>query len=466
MSGSSGRGLWLGAGLPTEAEMVSWIETVVNQGVRRPGYPADVWTERWLVETLESFGLEVRLERVTALGWTPGEARLEVWPAAEPEVRTRFDGFPVPYTQSSDGVSAPLRLVTGDVRGAIAVSALELMTLPQADLLPHATAAIDLAGTLAADRQLLPFGLEILEVVEPALAGGAVGFVGALGNYAWDTDSYYVPYDARPRALPGLWLRPSRAQCLLDLLAVHEALEATLVATGVTTNVTTHNVVATLPGPGESWVVVGSHHDAPWASAVEDGTGIALVLAQAKYWASVPVEQRPHNMCFVLTAGHMAGGIGTQTFVEDHPDLLAATVLELHLEHAAARAVPDGAGGLVATGEPEVRWWFTTPARSLEAAVTKALQEERLDRSIVLRPTVFTPDAPPTDGAAIYRAGVPITHCLAAPSYLFDAGDTMAMVHRPSLEPLSRASVRILGATAGWRPETLRAEAAAAQPGE
>ena len=46
--------------------------------------------------------------------------------------------------------------------------------------------------------------------------------------------------------------------------------------------ITSYNIVGELPGADERAVIIGSHHDGPWASAVEDGSGIALVLAQAR----------------------------------------------------------------------------------------------------------------------------------------------------------------------------------------
>ena len=70
----------------------------------------------------------------------------------------------------------------------------------------------------------------------------------------------------------------------------------------------TRNVVGELAGVDDEWVVIGTHHDAPWASAVEDGTGLAMLLAQAAAWAAkpespaapslgVPCDCRSHVRC-------------------------------------------------------------------------------------------------------------------------------------------------------------------------
>jgi len=202
-------------------------------------------------------------------------------------------------------------------------------------------------------------------------------------------------------------------------------------------------------------VIVASHHDGPWASAVEDAVGVALVLAQAQRWASVPAAGRPHNMCFLLTSGHMAHAAGTRAFITDHPEIVERTVVQLHLEHAARECRVDG-DVLVPTDDPEPRWWFTSRIDALEDAVLDALRQQDLGRSHILPPDVFG-DMPSTDGAFFHPAGVPLVHFLTAPMYLFDSCDTIDKVHEASLEPLSRAVASILDRSRTWSAAGMRA---------
>ena len=102
-------------------------------------------------------------------------------------------------------------------------------------------------------------------------------------------------------------------------------------------SITSFNIVGELPGADDEAVIVGSHHDGPWASAVEDASGIALVLAQAAYWSRVPPAERPHRLMFLLNGGHMSGGAGQAAFVRSHRAELDHVVLEVHLEHAATK---------------------------------------------------------------------------------------------------------------------------------
>ncbi|MEV0354189.1 M28 family peptidase [Nonomuraea sp. NPDC050680] len=426
--------------VPSAAEMLGWIETVVSRGIRRPGYPADAWTERWLAERLTEFGLEVSLEPVEVPRWQPGIGVLRL------DDGTELAGFPLPHTLPTDGLRARIVPLADAEPGDIAVDELAFTELPQSYVSTLATSSYDPEGVFDTLIQTLPFGPRMMEVVEPALAAGAAGFIGALTGLPWETRDYYVPYDAIERPIPALWLSASDARRLLDRLPC----TGELVAQSVTDTVTTHNVVATLPGDSPHTVIVGSHHDGPWASAVEDASGIALVLAAARHWSRVPVSARPHNLTFLLTSGHMAHAAGTRAFIERHRPALADVVLQLHLEHAALRCEAVD-GELVPTADPEVRWWFTSRIPRLEKLVAETLAKEGLRRSFVLPPDVFSP-MPPTDGAFFHPEGVPLVHFLSAPMYLFDSADTLDKIDVAGLEPLARAAVRIVAGTAGWSP--------------
>jgi hypothetical protein len=433
---------------PGEAQIHAWIAEVFAQGVRRPGYPADRWAETWLAERLRELGCaNVRGEPVELVRWEPKRASLAV---SGEEIAC----FPLPHAAPSAPRELPLvpfdPAVPERVRGAAALVDVPLLRLPHAFLAAQASFTYDPDGSFAGAAQVLPFGACFQAAMEPALAAGAAAFVGVLSGYPGDSKDYYVPYDGLARPIPGLWIRGSDG-ARLRALAARGAPSARIEVDAERRGVVDHNVVAELPGADDDAVVIGSHHDGPWASAVEDASGIALVLAQAAYWSRLPRAERPHRLMFLMNAGHMHGGAGTRAFLEAHRAELARIVLELHLEHAAAEldemALP--------TGRPEARWWFTSRLPRLEAAVREAIEAERLERSFVLPPTVFGPH-PTTDGGFFHLEGVPLVNLLAAPFYLFDAMDTLDKIHRPSLVPITRAAIRIVESTAGVSAEAMR----------
>ncbi len=443
--------------LPLEARIFGWIEEVFAQGVRRPGYPADRWAEEWIARELSSLGLEnVRREPVELPYWEPRRAMLAVAAGGGPW--REIEGFALPHSTPEARVEAPLvafdAAAPERARDAIALRDVGLMRIPHPAMAGLATWAFDPADTFAGATHVLPFGREFMTVMDPATAAGAAGFVGVLADYPGDSKDYYVPYDGIARPIPGVWVRGSDGAALRALVD-GDAVRARLEVESVRHSITSYNVVAELAGADDDVVVIGSHHDGPWASAVEDGSGIALVLAQAAYWSKVPRASRPHRLVFLLNAGHMAGGAGTKAFIAAHREMLARVVLEVHLEHAANEVVAGADGTLVTTGLPEARWWFTTRLAPLERAVHEAIEAEGLDRSLVLKPDVFGPH-PTTDGGFFHLEGVPLVNYLTAPFYLFDAMDTLDKIHRPSLVPVTRATVRLIESTAGVSAAAMR----------
>jgi hypothetical protein len=457
--------------LPSVDEMLRWVNDVVDRGVRRPGYPADQWTEQFIYETFEFLGLaSVRFEPVESAFWKDSHAECRI--GRHPDA-VALDCFPVPLSEHIHLEAALARWDPTDpsaVRGKIAVYDLQFAALPvEFPVLPRRAApgsasaspealvqagwAFDPDGTFAAGGHRLPFATELQGTMDPAIAAGAVGYIGVLRGYPSGGCEYYVPYDGEFRPIPGVYVSEESGDQLVALMAdgASSALINVVAERGRTIS---HNVVGELPGADEEWVVIGTHHDAPWASAVEDGTGIALLLAQATAWAARPTSERPHRMVFAAMAAHMSHGAGTRAFIERHRSRMAHIVLEVHLEHAALEGPEAGRADDAAQVTP--RWWFTTERPALEQVVWDAIVEHHLDRSLVLTPDALAP-FPTTDGGFFHLEGVPLVNYLAAPWYLFDPADTMDKVDHASLEKISRAAFDIVASTAGVTAEQMRA---------
>jgi hypothetical protein len=448
--------------IPSEQQIFAWIEQIFAQGVRRPGFPADEWAERFCLDRFGELGLERgRLEPVELPYWDTREARLEVLPANGPSFEVTC--FALPHTAAAEGLELPLveydRADPSRVKGAASLYDVPLLNTPHAFFRALATSTYDPDGGFATSSHLVPFGREIQQVMEPSVEAGASAFIGTLTDYPGDSHDYYVPYDGVDRPLPGVWISGSDGALLRQMLATGPV-RVRLTVDRIRHDIESHNVVGELPGTDEEIVIIGSHHDGPWSSAVEDASGVAMVLAQASYWSRVPREQRPHRLVFLVNAGHMCAGAGARAFVASHGEELARTVLEVHLEHTATEHAAGADGGVVSTGLPETRWWFTSRIPRLERTVADAIEAEDLRRSFVLPPTALGP-RPTTDGSEFYVAGVPIVNYLTAPFYLFDSMDTLDKIHRPSLVPVTRAAVRIIESTAGVSAAAMREGAVA-----
>ncbi|MBX3313407.1 MAG: M28 family peptidase [Actinobacteria bacterium] len=456
-----------GGGVPDEATIHGWIERIVEQGIRRPGYPADEWTTDFVEDRFGELGLvDVHREPVAVTRWEPHRWSLVATPDGGDPVDVGC--WPIPYGAPTAGLDVELRAHDADdpdaVRGAAALVATELVRLPATAAAAVGVAPDEVAGrvhdpdgTLAEEEHVLPHTGQRNRILEPVVAAGAAAFIGSVVDYPIDTCRYFVPYNGEPSPIPGVWIAPSDARWLQDRLAegpvrVHLEVDAER------TEVETATVVGDLAGADDQVVIVGSHHDGPWASAVEDASGVALVLAQASYWAAQPVEDRPHRLRFVLNGGHMCGAAGLRTYLATHADELDDVVLEVHLEHAALDA-EERDGELVALDRCVPRWFFTSRISELEDAVMSAITTEDLRRSMIVAPTALG-QRPPTDGGAFADAGVPIVQFLAAPWYLFDEVDTIDKVDRSNLVALTRAAARIVGSTQGRSAADLRSDPA------
>lgn len=454
--------------IPDADTIYSWINEVFDHGIRRPGYEADIWAEGWIRDQFEELGLEnVRLEPVPLTRWEPVEWSLEVIESPSGETR-ELDCFPLPYTAPTEEIE--VELVAFDetnpaaVRDKASLVDNAPLRLPPAFMATASSAAetldatqrvVDPENTFEGQEHIVPFSGGLQEVAEPSMEAGARAFVGALIDYPGDSFEYMVPYDGIERDIPAVWVRGSDGEWLREQLAagpvrIRLRIDSTL------EEFESHNVVGELPGADDDMVIVGSHHDGPWASAVEDSSGISLVLAQATFWAAQPQESRPHRMVFLLNGGHMCGGAGLLKFVDDHADELDNVVLEVHLEHAALDFAENADGELEPTGECVPRWFFVSRIEPLEEAVFGALTDEQLHRSMICAPNAISPQ-PPTDGAFFHNAGVPVMHFLAAPFYLFDSMDTLDKIDREHLVPLSRATIRVIEATRGVSAANMRA---------
>ena len=225
-----------------------------------------------------------------------------------------------------------------DLTGSIGVVNDQFVEIPQSVLAQQALEVVAPKAWVDTDQQPIPFGIRngdlFSDFFGPTMDRGGVGMIGILDGLG--VDRYYAPYTGRNVDLPAVWMGQAAGKRLTAPLATGPT-TATITARATREPATSSNVVGELPADSEKWVLVGSHHDAPWASAVEDASGIAQVLAEAHHWAGVPAAKRPHRLMFIATAGHMSGAAGSIAVLARYPKILDRTVLEVHLEHVARR---------------------------------------------------------------------------------------------------------------------------------
>jgi hypothetical protein len=428
----------MGGDLFSSDELFGWVEQQASFGPRRAGSEAGKKNEGFVFSRLESFGLEkVRREPVPVTYWNAERASLLVEGAD-------ISSFGIPFTAFTGpgGIRAPLALAsaTKEWKGRLVVADIGFPDLRAKWLKRLALGTYDLGedwDELKHPATWIRLGWELYAL---AAKRGAAGFIGILRDQPGGSCRMYAPYgfrekDILDKPLAGLWVGREDGARLRQW--AREGVTAHLTLTGTHVPATSHNIVGEIPGKTEEVMVLSCHHDSPFVSPVEDASGVAVVLALARYLKEkAPLQRR---VVVLLTSGHFYGSLGTRTFIERHRrDLLPRTAVEISIEHMALEAVEAPNGKLVASGRPEPAAIFMPFNRGLRDLLLRKLAEHGLSRTLLLPPEGPLGNYPPTDGGDWYEAGIPVLNYISNPVYLLTEDDALSWVDRERLSAAAR----------------------------
>jgi hypothetical protein len=279
---------------------------------------------------------------------------------------------------------------------------------------------------------------------ELARKNGAAAVVWVLRDQPANVVTHYGPYDGEMKDFPALYVGRDDGARLKEKLAAG-SITGTLTQTGTMTPGVMHNVHGVLPGKSDEIILITSHHDSPFRGYIEDGTGISMVLALAKYFSQVPIEEREKTMVFLASAGHFYGSRGIETWLERHKiDIADKTVMNLNIEHVAAKEfAEDENGDYGYTGKPQLRGIFIDDNDHMKDAIGEALRDNNLTRSAVIAIDALGED-PPGEGRFPHRLGIPVIHYISGPSYLLVDADDRDKVLIEELVPAAKTFIEIV----------------------
>jgi hypothetical protein len=114
-----------------------------------------------------------------------------------------------------------------------------------------------------------------------------------------------------------------------------------------------------LPGMTDEDIVVFAHHDAVFTGALDNASGMAVMVGLAEYFSKIPKEQRRRTIKFVTTAGHHNGSFGTKWMHDNRSTFLAKTALMINCEHVSvAQTYYWGPTLRQSDGVDARRWWI------------------------------------------------------------------------------------------------------------
>ncbi len=189
-------------------------------------------------------------------------------------------------------------------------------------------------------------------VAQRAQAAGAALAVGIWG-YA---ENMGVIQDLPTTALPGFWVGYEDGQRLRGLIEEGPVRISASVDVDMVAGQTSPSQYAMLPGTTDETIIITAHLDGWFEAALDNASGVAVMLALAEHFSQIPRDQRRRNMIFVGTAGHHIGSPNSPYMREQ--GMLERTALLLNAEHIApVQFLGFGTELRRTVGISPRRWW-------------------------------------------------------------------------------------------------------------
>lgn len=199
------------------------------------------------------------------------------------------------------------------------------------------------------------------------------------------------------------------------------------------TNVKSSSVWGTLPGNTNEEILIVAHIDGYFEGALDNATGLAMMVNMAEHYAKIPQSQRRRTIKFLGSVGHH-GGPGTRPVHEKQDWSKVAYIL--NLEHVAVLNTEYwGAETRLTTAPIPMRWSLNASPR------VETLVQDNLKRFGV----AIHADINSTVGeiGPIYPDAPSLT-LISAPAMKHTEQDTPEWIPSTGLEMVGRAHTRII----------------------
>jgi len=456
--------------IPTSREIFEHLKKVCEPPHRRIGTPEAHKIEDYLVNTFKTAGLEqVTKQKVKITLWQATNWKLLVTIGEKTQEIPSFYVLNTGFTDTK-GITAPLIYVgkgrpkdfkKKNVKGKIVVGDIDFPILPYGALAklfgyyisdPTNIITRKSKGVMTFARMNFPhqsLGGEprIKESIYwQAVEHGAVGIILILKGHPTNTNTHWGPYDGVMKPIPGLYVGNYDGEELRELVQSGEA-SGTIILEGNQSPAVAHNIYGILPGQSEEMILVSTHHDSAFKGASEDGTGVAMVLAQLEAWSKIPRSARPRSLLFLITAGHLYAGIGAETFARSHrKDLLKRVLVDVNLEHLCAKHAIDDptTHEFLITDDLAPGVIFVSRKELLLAAVIKMCQDHSIENLFVIPDNFFGTMPIGEAGHLMAQGKLNVIHWIRSPYYLLTAEDTLDKVAIEKLSPTAKAVADLL----------------------
>lgn len=440
---------------PTSDEMFGWASDIVaitkkHKQYRRSGTAGDEEVREYIKNKLISFGIpSVENQEYTFTSFIYDEWKLSV------------DGKDIPcffwrdskFTEDK-GVIAEVVYVgkdiplDGSVEGKIVVVDVVPAASSRKDFASMADYVHDPDGYFKIDKKVSSpnTSTNMPAAFYVAQKQGALGLIGIL-DFPTGTNQFYPDIGLAVRDLmPAVMVGKFDGDKLRkSLQTTRRPFSATIILKGtVNSRAKSGNVVATLPGVTDEILLINTHHDGCFTSAVEDASGIASVLALAKFYAAYVPDLRVKTLVFDFEGNHWSWDypLGSRKFAEKNPEILAKTNAVLGIEHI-AREMVEKDGKYVDAGNPMLSVFFSPESAELKEIAIEAIKINNLTHTIV--PRYSGEDFMiPAQTRWFHLQNIPVYQYISGPEYLYLADDTLDKIDKSRFVPVNRAFIHLI----------------------
>jgi hypothetical protein len=440
-------------------EIFATIAEITRLGPRNPGAEGGRRTRDYIARRFRSIGLQVAEAEPFEVGtFEADDWEFVISDSANGETES-IPCFYIPFAPPTGeaGVRGELVYVGDgggidgiDLSGRIAV--FEQPGKPAlSPVLQRAFFLHDPEDTLADEPRILMQDSDFERLIYQKVRDrGAVGMVGLLGQMQWDSDAFAPQMNHGLRkTIPGVWIRRSLVE-QVRALARRGGVTGTIRMRARLDRGTAYNLWAELPGRTDEYYVVMGHYDSHFAQAVQDASGVSVVLALAEHFASVrdrlPLER---GIIFLAVDAHTIGRVGERHFVDRHRDgILQKTALVISAEHIGRRLRPQKDLSFAVSEVPSFRMLLTSWSGVVPEIAKAAVLHADYRRSMVIPQRlvqVTTGKARGISGEP-FEAGLPTVGLISAEPYLNFPEDTLTAVAQEELVPSTNLLIALIRA--------------------
>lgn len=189
--------------------------------------------------------------------------------------------------------------------------------------------------------------------VDRALKAGAA----AIGMMYGISDNFAL-WELRTQGRPGFCVGYEDGRAILDRIGRGETVRVRIALQAEErAGLKTASVIGTLAGTTDEDIWIVAHMDGYFDGAIDNGSGLAVMIGLLEHFSKVPLSERKRNLIFMGSAGHH-GGPGARWLHDERATVLAKTALIINLEHVSAVRTKYWGPHLRKTNAvAPMRWW-------------------------------------------------------------------------------------------------------------